>query len=135
MNQNNRRKRLIGRSECGPFLALPKAVVIQMQKKNLSTKGYKLLIDLFEQFNGKNNGDLTAAWSIMKEKGWKSSETLSNARKELVNLGFIQLTRQGTLRPRSCSLYAVTWLCIDECGGKLEVKSTRAGSGAWQSSK
>ena len=135
MNQNDRRKRLKGRSECGPFLALPKAVVIQMQKKNLSTIGYKLLIDLFEQFNGKNNGDLTAAWSIMKDKGWKSSETLSNARKELVNLGFIQLTRQGTLRPRSCSLYAVTWLCIDECGGKLEVNPTRTGSGAWQSSK
>ena len=135
MNQNNRRKRLKGRSECGPFLALPKAVVIQMQRKNVSAKGYKLLVDLFEQFNGKNNGDLTAAWITMKEKGWKSSDTLSKALKELVNLGFIELTRQGTLRPRSCSLYAVTWLCIDECGGKLEVNPTRSGSGAWRSSK
>ena len=131
MNQNRERKRTKGRRVSGPFIALPKAVITKMQEK-LTAGGYKLLIDLFEQYNGNNNGDLTLAWSVMEKKGWKSKETLNNVRKELINQGFIELTRQGTLRPHSCSLYAVTWRGIDECNGKLEVKPTVAGSGSWR---
>lgn len=132
MSQNSKRKKTTGRAEQGPFSALPKAVIAKMQEKKLNPLGYKLLIDLFEQYNGNNNGDLTPAWSVMNKKGWKSKETLNKARKELISQGFIELTRQGTLRPHSCSLYAVTWIGIDECEGKLEVKPTATGSGSWR---
>ena len=131
MGQNSKRRKTKGRAEQGTFVGLPKAVIKKMQEK-LSACGYKLLIDLFEQYNGNNNGDLTLAWSVMKKKGWKSKETLNNTRKELINQGFIELTRQGTLRPHSCSLYAVTWLGIDECNGKLELNPTVTGSGTWR---
>lgn len=131
MGQNSKRRKTKGRAEQGPFVSLPKAVIKKMQEK-LSACGYKLLIDLFEQYNGSNNGDLTLAWSVMKKKGWKSKETLNNTRKELINQGFIELTRQGTLRPHSCSLYAVTWRGIDDCNGKLELNPTATGSGTWR---
>ena len=131
MVRNSKRRKTKGRAEQGSFAGLPKAVIEKMQEK-LSASGYKLLIDLFEQYNGNNNGDLTLAWSVMKKKGWKSKETLNNTRKELINQGFIELTRQGTLRPHSCSLYAVTWRGIDECNGKLELNPTVKGSGTWR---
>jgi hypothetical protein len=131
MSAYSKRKKLKARSEHGAFSALPKAVIAKMQEK-LTPVGYKLLIDLYEQYNGNNNGDLTPAWSVMKKKGWNSKDTLNNARKELINQGFIELTRQGTLRPHSCSLYAVTWINIDECNGKLDVKPTKTGSGLWR---
>ena len=131
MSRNSKRKKTTGRAEQGSFAALPKAVIKKMQEK-LTAAGYKLLIDLFEQYNGNNNGDLTPAWGIMNKKGWKSKETLNKARKQLINQGFIELTRQGTLRPHSCSLYAVTWINIDECNGKLDVKPTKTGSGLWR---
>lgn len=131
MSAYSKRKKLKARSEHGAFSALPKAVIAKMQEK-LTPVGYKLLIDLYEQYNGNNNGDLTPAWSVMNKKGWNSKDTLNNARKELINQGFIELTRQGTLRPHSCSLYAVTWINIDECNGKLDVKPTKTGSGLWR---
>lgn len=32
------------------------------------------MIELCSKFNGKNNGDLCATWSFMKERGWKTVE-------------------------------------------------------------
>jgi hypothetical protein len=66
----------------------------------------------------------------MKARGWASKETLWNATEELEHYGFIKKTRQGGRH--ACSLYAVTWWSIDECGGKLEIPSTRAASNEWK---
>jgi hypothetical protein len=49
---------------------------------------------------------------------------------ELLALGFIEQTRQGG--KNQCSLYAVTWLAIDECNGKLYVKPTNVASNLWK---
>ena len=89
----------------------------------------KLLIDVAKQYNGSNNGDLHAAWSILSGQGWHSKGTLSRAIKELIDKGFIELTRQGG--KNRCSLYAVTWRSIDECKGKLDVRETRVASNLW----
>lgn len=96
----------------------------------LSARGVKLLLDLFGQFDGRNNGDLTAAWSIMSKRGWRSKETLYRALGELLDRRWIVTTRQGGRR--ICSLYGVTWLAINECGRKIDVSATRTPSGAWK---
>ena len=72
------------------------------------------------------------AWSVMSSKGWRSKGTLYRARDQLVDKGFIVLTRQGGMH--KCSLYGVTWKPIDECNGKLDLESTRAALGTWKSS-
>lgn len=97
-----------------------------------------LLRELQRQYNGKNNGDLTAAYSIMRERGFSSKGTLHSALKELLDRGLIEQTRQGGRN--KCSLYALTWEPINECltkdgKNKLDVKPTTAPSNAWRAKK
>lgn len=51
----------------------------------ISLKGnsIKLLIDIGQQYNGYNNGDLCATLSVMRRRGWNSNQQLSKALKEL----------------------------------------------------
>ncbi len=126
------RMRSKGRRDKGPFLALPHAVLDSPNYLSLSVHARSLLVDLSRQYNGNNNGDLCAAWKLMEPRGLKSRDTLWKALKELRHYGLIELTRQGGLnRP---SLYAVTWLAVDDCGGKLDVAPTRVASGLWRQS-
>lgn len=69
-------------------------------------------------------------WSKMKEKGWRSKDTLYKARNQLIQAGMIVLTRQGG--KNIPSLYAVTWLGIDECNGKLDCASRSSPLGYWK---
>lgn len=78
-----------------------------------------LLFELLGQYNRRNNGDLTTAWSVLKDRGWKSRDTLFKAAQELLSTGWIVKTRQGG-RNR-CNLYALTFFDIDDCGGKVEI--------------
>lgn len=96
----------------------------------LSHKAAHLLDNLAAQFNGKNNGDLSAAPKIMVLFGWKSRGSIDEALAELIANGFIEQTRQGGRN--QCSLYAITWQSIDECGGKLDVKPTAVASNLWK---
>lgn len=97
------------RSEfAGGFLGLPAAMLNCPKYRALSAISVKLLVDIGSQYNGKNNGDLSAAWKIMKPKGWRSEATLHRAKTELLIAGFIAETRKGRL-PNTCSLYGITW--------------------------
>ena len=96
---------------------------------NLSSHAVKLLLDMLAQFRFGHNGDMSLAWRVMQSRGWKSRATLDAARRDLLASGLIMLTRQGGRN--LCCLYGVTWLAIDECGGKLEVNATRSPPGLW----
>lgn len=111
----------------GPhFTAIPKVVIQTEDYSSLTASALKLLWALAYQFNGKNNGDLTAALSVVKRFGFnsRSNDTLNNAKEQLINHRLIMETRAGTFTNRLCSLYALTWLPIDECQGKLTIKAT-----------
>ncbi len=126
----DKRARHVGRRNTAPFLSIPKDVLDSEAYLSLGGWEVKLLVDVASQFTGKNNGDLTAAWSIMRERGWKSPGTLNKALRALLDAGLIQETRSGG-RHR-CTLYAVTWRGINECKGKLEVNPTIAPSNLFQ---
>lgn len=96
----------------------------------LSHMAAHMLDNLVAQFNGNNNGDLTAAPKIMKLYGWSSQGSVHSALTELLAKGFIEQTRQGGRN--KCSLYALTWMAIDDCGGKLDVPSTKVPSNLWK---
>jgi len=130
MQPNKRRERATGRRETNGFLQLPKEVLNSDAYRSLSGWEVKLLVDIGGQFTGKNNGDLAAAWTLMKERGWKSPGTLNKALRTLLDVGLIQETRSGG-RHR-CTLYAITWRGINECKGKLEVQSKAAPSNKYQ---
>jgi hypothetical protein len=119
-----------GRHVSGSFAQLPHAVFQSPAYARLGAHAVKLLLDLFMQFRGSNNGDFTAAWSVMRKCGWHSKDTLHRALRQLLDCGWIIKTRQGG--KHRCSLYAVTWKPIDDCGGKLDVSSTRTALGTWK---
>ena len=55
----------------------------------------RLLLDqLYMQYNGKNNGDFSCAWSVMKRKGWNSKTTLFKAKQGLLTKGWIEENRK-----------------------------------------
>ena len=125
------RLRAKGRSERGSFVMLPHEILNHPNFTGLSAYAVKLLIDLYSQYRGKNNGDFSVPWSRMSNRGWHSRGTLNRALKELVTTGWIIHTRHGG-RDHRCSLYAVTFKPVDECGGKLDLSSTHTALGYWK---
>lgn len=106
--------------DAGSFVIIPLSVLNGAAYLSVSAHARMLLFDLYAQYNGSNNGDLCAAYSMMKPRGWRSTHTLLSAKRELLEAGLIFETRKGA-RPNLASLYAVTWNDLDECGGKLDV--------------
>jgi len=131
-----------GRRPTSTFAGIPKEVLSTDKYAQLSGWDVKLLVDLVEQYNGYNNGDLCCAWNGsnkfrgMKHRGWRSKGTLYRSLRTLLRLGFIEQTRQGG--KHKPSLYALTWQPIDERlnpetkTNKLDVKPTKLASGAWR---
>lgn len=66
-----------------------------------------MLFELGSEFYGSNNGDLSATYKILKDRGWSSKESISKAIQELESAGFIVKTRQGGRN--CCSLYAFSF--------------------------
>ena len=115
----NRRKAK-GRRDYGHYIPIPTTSFLgHPNYHNLSASAVKLLFSLCSQFSGHNNGDFTAAFSVLQKQGWKSKETLQRAKQELLEKGFIVETRKGGLG-MGCSLYGVTFLPINHCKGKLD---------------
>lgn len=104
----------------GAFLSLPLSVLNSRAYIEIGAFARMLLLDLFMQYRGDNNGDFSACWKFMQPRGWRSEATLARAKKELLASGLIVETRKGA-RPNKASLYAVTWCALDHCGGKLEM--------------
>lgn len=117
------------RRESGSFVAMPQLVLRSPQFNRLSGHAVKLLMGLLSQYRGNNNGDFAMAWTMMRDVGWVSRDTLNKARKELLDGGWIIVSRVGG-RNRA-SLYAVTFFSVDYCGGKLDVQQTYSPSGVW----
>ena len=122
------------------FVQLPHFILKSIAYKSLGAWDRTLLIELILQYNGSNNGDLSAPYSFMKTRGFNSSGTLSNASKELEKKGLIEITkfprRTGT-NFEMTKLVALTWLPIDGCKDKhgnykLEVSANPTPSHKWK---
>ena len=129
---NEQRRRNQGRQTTKPFVRFPHDLLNHENFRTLRPASTKLLIDIAAQYNGRNNGDLCAPLSVMRKRGWKSSEQLFKAMKDIVDRGLVQVARQGGLN--RCTLYALTWFPIDECDGKLDIASTITAPNDWKHS-
>lgn len=125
-----RHRRQKGRKSSGSFLLIPHHILNSNEFGMLSPAAVKLLIELAKNYKGNNNGDLSAVYSCLKTRGWKSPGTLSKSIKELKQKGWIILTRQGG--KNRCSLYAVSWWPIDECKGKIDYAAEVVASNLWK---
>ncbi len=129
-SRNQKRLRAKGRGTTGSFLSLPHALLNSTSFSSLSPRATKFLIDIAAQYKGTNNGDLCAPLSLMKKRGWNSSDQLFKAKDELIDRGLIMVSRQGGLN--QCNLYAITWQPIDECKGKLDIAPTQIAPHHWK---
>lgn len=130
MSRSAKYKDAKGKREPGGFVAMPYTVIRSDSYARLSAHAVKLLNDLMAQYKGDNNGDLCAAWSMMKARNWRSKSTLYKALKELKDRYWIEVSRQGGRhRP---SLYALTFFAVDECKGKLDIAPAHSPSGLWR---
>jgi hypothetical protein len=108
-------------------IQIPHVVMDCHDYRSLPPNAIKLLNALIYQYRGRNNGDLTAAFSYMQSFGFRSKETLHRALRQLQEAKLIVKSREGLfLNPGGrCALYALAWLPIDECQGKqLEIRPT-----------
>lgn len=129
----NKRKNKKNRKSAHNFMRIFHPVMDSSAYLSLSYPAVKLLNDICRQYNGINNGDLCVAWTLMKERGWKSRATLFRAIRELEKKGFVVLSRQGGRNKPN--LYAVTQYSIDECKGKLDINATHTPSNDWKKYK
>jgi len=120
-----------GRRNSRPHIQLLKFVLDSEEFGQLSGNAIKLLLELHRHYNGFNNGDLCATWSQLKDRGWKSRSTLHRSTQELLEAGFIVLSRLTYLRSKP-NLYALTYLAVDECSGKLDIPATQKPEHLWR---
>lgn len=126
----SRRHRLKGRRESGTFSAWPHSCHDADNFKALTLPARALLMEFLGQLRRANNGDLSCAWGLLRPRGWRSRDTIERARAELEARGWILRTRQGGRN--APNLYAVTWLPVEECGGKLDVAASPVAPGTWR---
>lgn len=121
MPKKNKWKSNADKREHGSFSTWPHVCATHENFYCLSSTAKALLFELLGQYRGKNNGDMDCAWENMRHKGWNSRSTIERARNELLERGWIVLTRRGGRN--QCHLYGLTFLALDECNGKLDARS------------
>ncbi|WP_448556020.1 hypothetical protein [Thalassotalea montiporae] len=104
------------RSKSRRFAAIPHSVLVSADYRALSNIAKSLLIELVFQYNGKNNGDLTLAWTVLKQRGFNSESTINRGKVSLIERRIVTEVRKGIAKKgvRLCSLYALNWLSLDE---------------------
>lgn len=100
----------------GGFIALPWVVLDSPRYMNLSLIAKVLLLEIARQFVRDNNGRLLCSMRYMRTRGFKSTDVVTRAKRELIEAGFIYETVMGH-RPNKASWYGVTWLPLDKILG------------------
>lgn len=98
------------------FVALPLVVLESAGYRLASHPARALLIDIAMQYTGHNNGKLTACAKYLNAKGWKSNDTITRARHDLLACGLLVETRKGA-RPNKAAWYALSWFDLDQGQG------------------
>ncbi|WP_179197320.1 hypothetical protein PWP89_16250 [Stenotrophomonas rhizophila] len=113
--ESNRHKHT-GRRSSDTFVRLPHPMIKSPAFYALGGGALKMLMFLAAQYNGRNNGDLSATKAMVAEAGVCATSKLGGLLAQLEGAGFIVQTRHGNRK--LCNLYALTWYGIDTCPGK-----------------
>jgi hypothetical protein len=113
MGVDKRGKNRIDQSRDGhQFIALPMKVLDSVAYQRLSHAARSLLIEIARQYNRSNNGRLLTTLKYLKTRGWTSADTITRAKRELLDAKLIHETYKGH-RPNKASWYALTFYSLD----------------------
>lgn len=115
-NGRNKLKKTKQKRDGGGFIAIPWSVFDAPRYRKLSHAACNLLTEIARQYKGHNNGRLLSSFSYLSERGWKSKDVITRAKRDLLAAGFIHETVMGH-RPNKASNYAITWQSIDQLSG------------------
>ena len=73
-----------GRADVKKFVQLYQDLLWHPNYIKLTPRAIKLMNDLMAQYNGNNNGDLSACMALMGVRGWASKSSLHLALRELI---------------------------------------------------
>ncbi len=113
MSRRDRRAKLTGRKgeRADTFVPMLHIILRDEVFLNLTPVAHKTLNYIASQCNRYNNGDLDICEKNAKKRGLKmSAASLRRGAKELLEAGFIELTRQGGKNRNS--LYGLSWYDI-----------------------
>lgn len=104
------------------FFAFPRSLSESPDYFNMSHAACNLLHAICNRYNGFNNGNINLTISEMKPIGWNAG-TLDRAIHELIDKNWIYVTKQGGKGKHfSCSLYAISFIPLDDIKQKLDCK-------------
>ena len=104
------------RRDAGGFVALPWSVLDSPAYLGLSVHAKALLVEVARQFHSDDNGRMLLSRAYLAPRGWKSSDMIMKAKRELLAAGLIFETAKG-MRPNKASWFAVTWRALDNIPG------------------
>ena len=93
-------------------MALPFGVLDSMAYRNLPHPARSLLLEVARQVQPDRNGQALLSGNYLAARGWKSSDVIIKAKRELIDAELIFETVKGA-RPNRAGWYAVTWRDLD----------------------
>ena len=99
---------------------MPLQVMQSESYVGLSPYARSLLYEIGMQYDGGNNGRLTATWAKLRNRGFRSKDTINKALRELVGSGLIVLTDRPYRLSKKPNRYALTFRRIDWVGTRPE---------------
>lgn len=92
----------------GGFFAMPSNLLASPAFRNLSPWAVKLYFHMAGQYHGRNNGRLTAVYSeLLRDLAFLSPTRIVNAKRELIEKGFIKQTAIGNKRTKEPDRFAI----------------------------
>ncbi len=100
-----------GRSKRGgKFVRLANSMLTSPAWRSLSGSAIKYYIELRREFNGTNNGEIHLSLEEAKKRLGMARDTALRVQLELIDKGFIRMTKRGGFHQRT----ATTWALTDE---------------------
>jgi hypothetical protein len=101
-------------NSAGRFARLPCAVLVTLAVTTLEHAHFRVLALLAAQYNGSNNGALGLTPSQAAQSGIGSNRTLYAGLRALEARGLIERTYQASRVPPRPTMYALTWVAVDD---------------------
>lgn len=117
------------------FAKLPVKVLDHVAVTTLSHATFRIMALLTAQYHGYNNGALGITASQAAEKGIGSDHTVYEGLRTLEKHGLVEQTYPASRVPPRPTMYALTWISVDDTSWSQSTKTASHKYREWQPSR